>query len=610
MKVVGITSQQEFFIGSNTKNFRINEYLIVEDKLQGDLVGEVVEANTYNRYIPLNINGDFVDSDVLQSLRAIGYNIDEETIYIAKIRLLSEALYPIETGSDIRVPKFDEVKKLLMRSNLKDGLVIGSIRNTEELTADMDGQYKDLFNIFSDDGYTEQSEVPFIYDIRDMHQYPHIGIFGGSGSGKSYGLRVLLEELMKKNIPTIVLDPHYEMTFEQNTENSKSKIDYSNRYTTLHLGTDIGVKFEDINVSDLKNLLNAASSLTDSMNNAVDVLFRGKSSLYSFFDKLNMLTEAQEIGSVDKLRERVDYESNPEHKKAWEKRLKLYETYDKLCPYSSVKGILWRLKRLDNEGIFQNDVKPVIDGLQSGKLVVIQGNTRILQVFSTYILNNLYQKRRAYKDAAFKKMPADYFPPFIIITDEAHNFAPKGYDSPSKSVLKEISQEGRKYGVFLVLATQRPTLLDETITAQLNSKFIFRTVRASDIQTIREETDLTAEESKRLPYLQTGDVFVSQSSLGRTISVRVRASETLSPHTENPFDELNSRTKQDIEDFLGKIEKYLPIHENDILQMQQDFSSLGINIDRSVIENKLEELVKNNILEKESTFLGNRYILK
>ena len=39
MKVVGITSQQEFFIGSNTKNFRINEYLIVEDKLQGDLVG-------------------------------------------------------------------------------------------------------------------------------------------------------------------------------------------------------------------------------------------------------------------------------------------------------------------------------------------------------------------------------------------------------------------------------------------------------------------------------------------------------------------------------------------------------------------------------------------
>jgi len=39
-----------------------------------------------------------------------------------------------------------------------------------------------------------------------------------------------------------------------------------------------------------------------------------------------------------------------------------------------------------------------------------------------------------------------------VVTDEAHNFAPKGYDCPSKAILKEISQEGRKYGVFLILA--------------------------------------------------------------------------------------------------------------------------------------------------------------
>ncbi|NMR96123.1 ATP-binding protein, partial [Vibrio parahaemolyticus] len=117
----------------------------------------------------------------------------------------------------------------------------------------------------------------------------------------------------------------------------------------------------------------------------------------------------------------------------------------------------------------------------------IQGSTRILQVYSTYLLNNIYHKRREFKDAQYKKAEAEYFPPFIVVTDEAHNFAPKGYESPSKSILKEISQEGRKYGVFLALATQRPTLLDETITAQLNTKLIFRTVRASDIDTIKEE---------------------------------------------------------------------------------------------------------------------------
>src|SRR5699024_11085392 len=160
------------------------------------------------------------------------------------------------------------------------------------------------------------------------------------------------------------------------------------------------------------------------------------------------------------------------------------------CPYSSVRGIFWRLKRLENEGIFSNDIHEIEEGLKMGKLIVIQGSTRMLQVFSTYLLNNLYHRRRDFKDAEYKHTTADYSPPFIIVTDEAHNFAPKGYDSPSKSILKEISQEGRKYGVFLILATQRPTLLDETITAQLNNKLIFRTVRASDIQTIKEETDL------------------------------------------------------------------------------------------------------------------------
>lgn len=104
MKVVGITNQQEVYVGSKDRNFRINEFLIVMDPYQGDLMGEVVEAQSYNKYIPLSMHGELADSSVLESLRAIGYDIENDTIYIAKIRLLNEALYPVETGSDIRVP--------------------------------------------------------------------------------------------------------------------------------------------------------------------------------------------------------------------------------------------------------------------------------------------------------------------------------------------------------------------------------------------------------------------------------------------------------------------------------------------------------------------------
>lgn len=109
-----------------------------------------------------------------------------------------------------------------------------------------------------------------------MHQYPHIGVFGGSGSGKSFGLRVVLEELMDLNIPTIVLDPHFEMDFSQIGEYMpKEKIkDYKDRFKCLQVGFHVGVRFEDLSHQDIKNLLDASSPLTDAMSNVVDILFK------------------------------------------------------------------------------------------------------------------------------------------------------------------------------------------------------------------------------------------------------------------------------------------------------------------------------------------------
>ena len=611
MKVVGITTQQEVFVGSKDRNFRINEFLIIEDPYQNDLIGEVVEAKTFNRYIPLNIYGDMVDSSVLESLKALGYNIDEDTIYISKVRLLNEALYPIQTGSDIRLPKFSEVKDIMIQSTVEEGLVLGVIRNTDDMAIDMDDEFKNILHTFEEGGLAPQREIPYIMDLRSQHHYPHIGVFGGSGSGKSFGLRVMLEELMEQDIPTIVLDPHFEMDFSDNPDYLEVKKDFKDKFKCLQVGVHIGVKFEDLSSGDLKNLLDASSHLTDSMNNVVDILFKRRDSYISFSDRLRMLTEAQEEGNVEKIQNRIAQSQDAEERKAWEKRKEIFSDYDKTCPYNSVRGILWRLKRLENEGIFSKDIREIEVGLQDGKLMVLQGNTRILQVFSTYLLNNLYHKRREYKDALYKKTAAEYFPPFIIVTDEAHNFAPKAYDTPSKSILKEISQEGRKYGVFLILATQRPTLLDETITAQLNTKFIFRTVRASDIKTIQEETDLTVEETRRLPYLRTGDVFISSAVLGRTVYGRIRAALTTSPHTLNPFDELKLKTQEKDDGLFDEIKEKLPIMAGDLLDTAMEIEKdTGKTYTIDSLEEKLNQMAQKGYIAKEDTIFGYRYTNK
>ncbi len=610
MKVLGITTTREVYIGSKEKNFRNNEFLIVEDPVQGDIIGEVVDSKTFNRFIPLDIGGDFIDSDVLSSLGSMGYDVGDETVYVAKLRFFEELLYPPLTGSDLRAPEFNEIKNLLIDTKPNNSLILGSIKNTDNIAEGMVDIYKNLFSTFENNEYLKQRELPYLFDYKSMHQYPHIGVFGGSGSGKSFGLRVVLEELMEMGVPAIVMDPHYEMDFSNNSEISDKN--YSDKFKCLEIGLHTGIKFQELQKRDLKNLLNAASPLTDSMKNVIDVMLAKGSSYESFKNKLDMLLEGQEIGSRDKIIAEIAAEPDTSKKNRLEEVLDVYERYDKTCNSMSVRGVLWRLINLQNEGIFSHNIDELLDLLKRRKLVVLQGSTRMINVFSTYLLAKLYYLRKEYRDELYRNnAKVDYFPPFVIITDEAHNFAPKGFDTPSKSILREISQEGRKYGVFLILATQRPTLLDETITAQLNTKLIFRTVRASDIDTIKEETDLSSDETKRLPYLSSGDVFISSAKKGRTSFVRIRAANTLSPHTENPFDELEGHENEEYEKFFMDIKDLLPIDASNLSQVLMNYNKKsGENLSYDDLKNKLDELCQRDFIEKEDNFLTEMYKIK
>lgn len=604
IKVVGITTNNTFYVGSKERNFRMNEFLAIDDEAQGRLLGEVVEAQTYNRFIPLDIGGDFVDSSVLISLKSLGYDLSEDTIYIAKVRLLKEAKYPVLTGSDVNIPSFEELKPIIAKTSREKGLTIGIIKNTEVLYDEMDEELKGVLETFEEDKTEPQKDVPFILNINSMHEYPHIGIFGGSGSGKSFGLRVLLEELMKKKIPTIVLDPHYEMEF-----GDSSNYDFKDKYNKFMVGRDIGVQFSEINGMELKIMLSAVSDLTESMEATVDIIHRKGGTAEGLEALIDNLIEAIDLGR-DSIQKEIEMASGEEFSH-YVHLEDLLNKYERKVNIMSLRGIGWRLKQLINQGIFNRNIDLLLNSLMEGKLVVVQGSTKLINTFSTYLLNKTYRLRRDYKDSLSVGGNADYFVPFIIVTDEAHNFAPKAIPSPTKSVLREISQEGRKYGVFLVLATQRPTLLDETITAQLNTKFIFRTVRAQDIDTIRSETDISPEESKRLPYLTTGDVFVSSAELGRTQYVRIRKADTTSPHKENPFDELKTMRNKLREDEFKIVEDYLPIEETNLMMTAKNISaSKGYDVSVEDLKGILERLEESGLIVREKGFLGDKYLKK
>lgn len=70
--------------------------------------------------------------------------------------------------------------------------------------------------------------------------------------------------------------------------------------------------------------------------------------------------------------------------------------------------------------------------------------------------------------------------PILIALEEAHSYLKAGVDSISSRTVQTIAKEGRKYGVGLLLITQRPSELDETVLSQLGTLIALRMTNAKD----------------------------------------------------------------------------------------------------------------------------------
>lgn len=80
--------------------------------------------------------------------------------------------------------------------------------------------------------------------------------------------------------------------------------------------------------------------------------------------------------------------------------------------------------------------------------------------------------------------------PIVLVLEEAQNYINKGRkseeDSISKEVFERIAREGRKYGLGLVVASQRPSELSKTVLSQCNSFIVHRLQNPEDLRYFRE----------------------------------------------------------------------------------------------------------------------------
>lgn len=112
--------------------------------------------------------------------------------------------------------------------------------------------------------------------------------------------------------------------------------------------------------------------------------------------------------------------------------------------------------------------------------------------------------------------------PLLIVLEEAHRFLPATGDTPAHRVLSRIAKEGRKYGVGLLVVTQRPSDVDASVLSQCGTMVALRVTNGKDRGAV---TSLVPDDlgglTELLPSLRTGEALVLGDALQVPSRVRV-----------------------------------------------------------------------------------------
>lgn len=115
--------------------------------------------------------------------------------------------------------------------------------------------------------------------------------------------------------------------------------------------------------------------------------------------------------------------------------------------------------------------------------------------------------------------------PFLVVYEEAHKYAPNSqlsrYQSVTKSI-ERIAKEGRKYGISLMVVSQRPSEISETIFSQCNSFIAMRLTNPSDQNYVRRLLpDSVVAITETLPNLEQREALILGESIKMPTIIRV-----------------------------------------------------------------------------------------
>jgi hypothetical protein len=184
-------------------------------------------------------------------------------------------------------------------------------------------------------------------------------------------------------------------------------------------------------------------------------------------------------------------------------------------------SLLSSLESLMKTGLFSTKPTTPEELVQEGKISIIdlkEARPEIQQMVVLKFAEELFYARKRGR-----------IPPFLFVLEEAHNFCPeRGLGEVASSrIIRTIASEGRKFGMGLMVVSQRPANVDKNILSQCNTQIILKVTNPNDLKAISESVEgMSAgvkEDIRDLPVGVAMIVGITDQPL--IVDIRIRRSE-------------------------------------------------------------------------------------
>jgi len=365
-----------------------------------------------------------------------------------------------------------------------------------------------------DIGKLQHHDIDVKLDLTKLLQ-KHVAILAMSGAGKSHLASVLMEELLDRRkeegrIALVVIDIHGEYLGFQ------SDMRYGSKVKVIH-GKDICIPLRKVS--------------PEQMEEWVELSYPQKELLRKTMGELRK----KEYGFKE-LMEKVDAEeSATENVKR------------------TLKRSLGELRRY--RFLSRNKEHPrLLQEIKPGEMLLVDfsdsDSLRKKQILLSLIARRLFKLRKKGK-----------IPPFLMVVEEAHNFArekAEKQDATSKRIIETIAREGRKFGASLCLISQRPVNLSTTALSQCNTHIILRVTNPNDLDHIQMSSEgIDARIVRNITGLQVGEAIIVGEAVRYPTFVHVRQRKSLKKEKGLPLHQQAQQFEQAAAEKEKQVEAFL-----------------------------------------------------